>query len=230
MKVEAWKCERTGVLFADEASYLRHKEETFRRREVMVRRKAELIEATNMAKDIKSIDSINDIPIWLMDNPMILGTIQCCILNMRWSTKTSSGIDPMPIQLYNSYFDGIKYGFSHKVLATHSSPRGRPSNFTLRKTIPTSYPGFKGRFKFSVEVTSDMRKAGINSVDSEAFEALDVHTGSGGGNWDNTKTSTNFTGSYEVTLWAEDWMSVLFTMKLNNEFHATIDNYEGYYD
>ena len=211
--VQAWQCPQTGKFFAkdDVKKYRKHlRTQAKIRWQARVQAKA-LAEWEAKYQEFRmSVFSFVDIEQWVINN-----------MEFLWAKcpdyrRGKPGKYDVPV-MHEFKFNAMRWQMHCS--NSHSAPRGRVTNWGNRNpSKPTGYPGWRGYVKWRI---SDWER-----WDTNPLQAIGVQTGSGGG-------GTN--GSYDVTLYAEDFPNLVFGSVMRGELSAASVRgleaaYEGTYD
>ena len=122
--------------------------------------------------------TFEDIAQWLIDN-------QDLLLEYRTAKGIGFRSDEKGSKITSFKFIHMQY--DNCCSNSHSAPKGMQTNWGGRRSpaVPRGYPGWRGRVEFTDE------RRGWHF--SEVIRHLGICTGTGGG------------GSYDVTLWAQDF-------------------------
>jgi hypothetical protein len=222
--ITAYKCDTTGKLFEDKAKYQKHiRKIAYERR---VQRK---IDAAHKA-DLQ----------WWHDNfwnrVKSLAQLQAAILHhkdvfaARGVKNYFSGIrdklKPTPIIKFKTF--QIRYRDS--VSNSHNCPHDGVTNFSQSynrqqgKNIPEGYPGWQGRFDYTVQ--SHDKQLHSYPGRSEMWIKTRIHTGTGGGGGANPEEEKLFLQNfgYDVKLFASDWPAMAEEYEKANVFKILVND------
>lgn len=174
-QVTAWVCRFTGKTFLDREEFREHllrqrKQMTYSRCHQRIVR-----EARAHASQISSIDELQS---WL-----ISGEFALAMARLR-DPKATINLSSVTISNYHT----------GDVSNSHSAPFGKPTNWSRKRDLPTSYPGISCRFSFQGRIKADFPCSSWSMTDS--LREIGIHTGTGGG-------GGNDTYSYDCTIWAD---------------------------
>jgi len=171
----AWVCRFTGKTFLDRDEFREH---LLRRRWQVTyarRRKRIVREALIRASQISSIDELQD---WLTSAEFALA-----LARLR---------DPKAT--INLSFVKITNHRVGEVSNSHSAPFGKPTNWSRKSDLPTSYPGIVCTISFRENAKCSGSTTFWDMTD--ALREIGIHTGTGG-------VGANDTYSYYCTIWAD---------------------------
>ncbi len=184
--IQAYQCPRTGKLFADKELYLIHLRSLAK---ANLLNKIEARLKRSMAREfhtMRMIATLTELQNWIIEHSYLF------YLNQKMNGfDWDKPLGPKPglgkihdvrffIRLYNE-----------KCSNTHASPLGKPRNWHRDDSIPTSYPGWRGR----ITIRCDDRPGFL----SDMFRGTGINIGTGGG------------GEYDVILFTEDWPGLAST-------------------
>ena len=186
-QILAWKSDDDGKLFEYEDDYRKHLRGLANKRRVETRKLNKLKIRDALIDRLSQCTSFFEIE---------------KLIESEWKT----------FYTHSQYFDEyrkipefVTFKFSNmqwskKVANTHSCPKNGVTNW-FQQDKPTSYAGWTG----SVTLQWKSNKL-MTSIDTNVFM---IHTGTGGGTH-NTDADGNriYTGTYQVTLWADDFVSM----------------------
>jgi len=201
--ITAYKCDTTGKLFEDKAKYQKHI-----RKVAADRRVQRKIEAAHKA-DIQ----------WWHDNfwnkVKSLHQLQAAILYhsdvfaARGVKNYHSGnkLKPTPI----IKFEAFQISYRDSVSNSHNCPHDGVTNFNQSynrqqgKNLPEGYPGWRGRFDYTVQ--SHAKQLHSYPGSSDMWGGTRIHTGTGGGGGGTPEQEKMFQQNfgYDVNLFASDW-------------------------
>ena len=198
LQILVWKCPETGKLFEEQSDYKKHLNKLAQERRAVKRQnyiKNTFFdwldnERTNVVLDI------NDIPQWLLDNQQTI----------------MDAVNAMPNIITASFGDKFKKGdlftkiefdranWNSNLSNSHLCPKGGVKNWGGKGTFadgtpkPTGYPGWQ----LNIRGTLQRNKKNMCSYPYDGlFNAVGVHTGSGGGG------NENF--GYDAKIFAAEW-------------------------
>jgi len=171
MKITAWKCPDTGLLFEDQKRFNAH-------RRILLEEQRKRNAAAQLAADNHQ---------WWVDN---FWNKACSVEHIRkLILKHKDKFAENAIKNYREpklkgsprivdiVFERVKYNDS--VSNTHSCPHNGVTNWGGSKDAPRGYPGFTLNLDYSVEALGS--ESGQYPGSSSMWENTRIHTGSGGG-------------------------------------------------
>jgi hypothetical protein len=111
---------------------------------------------------------------------------------------------PSPILVKFNKFD---LSYQDEVSNSHSCPHDGVTNWGGLGNVPTSYPGWRGRFDYDTAWFKEF--SFVYAGSSELWKNTRIHTGSGGGGYfklhEGSKTHGLQNFGYEIRMYASDW-------------------------
>jgi hypothetical protein len=208
VRVEVWKCRKTGTLFEDTTDWRRYLTKKAAQKLFLKRRKERRAKAEICVDELRMLGSFEAIEQWLETNYALLFERQIINGNINfWGEKTKTM--PKGFALKNVRL--LNMTWQDSCSNTHCAPRGKFTNWGGdKKGYPRGFPGYRGRIEFEIG------KHYTHS--SDLFRDTGIHTGSGGGG--------EFSG-YDVTMFAEEWPMLVFNdpaWRQNANFNRSTDN------
>jgi hypothetical protein len=186
MRVEVWKCRKTGSLFEETIDYRRHLCRRSAARWVKRSRIARLAKADEVMRDRYRLGSFHEIEEWLVANGRLLYERQIVHNSTSYRLQKSKGKIPEDFCFKEFTFRNMRW--SDCCSNSHNAPAGKPQNWAGKDHLPKGYPGWKGSIRFYLK--------GYSNFSSDILDGTAIHAGSGGGGGYLT---------YDVTLFAEEW-------------------------
>lgn len=193
MRVEVWKCSKSGALIENTIDWRRHLCRKAVSNFFVYRRRARLKEAEKCIEELQRCRSFDEICKWLETNVQLLALRQLLNHNIqkdRWQGQRKTHL---PV-VKNVKLTGARWSFSQS--NTHCAPKGKSQNFGRKDGTPTGYPGYRARMSF------DLDHGGYDFFPSNILTDTGIHAGSGSGD--------GVTYQCEVTLFAEEWPYLVF--------------------
>lgn len=196
-----WKCPKTNKLFTTKKRYITHLKRFAKER--LAQRKLDLIEQARKKfwQDAeKSILSVTDLENFLRDN-----WEKVCYEMWRknkWRYPANKEFKMLP-EMQLKYLRITNLRFRPHISNSHCCPRNGVTNWIRDVNKPSGYPGWTG--DISYQMVGGYGRFFEN--ESDAFQELNVHTGSGGyaGNY-----------YYNITLFADDFPTWATMMALTS--------------
>jgi len=208
MRIEVWKCARTGALFEEVIDYRRHLCKLAAVRQFKRNRIARLAKADEVLHGRLNLRSFEEIAQWLEDNGRLLLERQLVHRAHEFRMRNTKGKIPKDFEFKDITFSEMRW--RDHCSNSHSAPKGKKTNWGGKKGIPTGYPGFRGRIRFFL--------SGYPDSSSNILDDTAIYTGSGGGGG---------YVSYDVTLFAEEWPMLTFLLGRSDETFYGMQILEG---
>lgn len=204
-QILVWQCPHTKKLFEDQREYKTHLSKLARERRKV--KHDNLIRSTFfewLDEERLKLDSINDIPGWLIDNQRIIMDAANLIPCGNWAGEGFYDTD-----LFTEIkFNQMKWG--NQISNSHSCPKGGVTNWGGREKNadgtprPNGYPGWQGYLSGSLK---RLKKHMSFYPASGFFKLVGIHTGTGGGG--------NQSFGWDIKLFAEEWPGPVAELTFN---------------
>lgn len=208
-QVLVWKSTADNKLFEDKSQYQRHLRVLATARQAARKFKAAVTVRDAFFAQMAQIPTVKDLEQFVRDN---------------WSHFFYNGLARSFFPKKNKGMHNLAYfeldvKWYDQISNTHHCPTNGVTNFRRNAVLengepaPRSYPGWKGRLEIGVITPKN-----YDGYGSAYFENSIIKTGSGGGGYNNKKGETTY--SYEVYLFAEDFLGLLKTHEQEQIIHA----------
>lgn len=207
--IQAYKSDTDGKLFEDKKKYQLHLRK--------------LASARLAEKKVAQMESERELFIEKMGQVKSLDELNQFIkTNWKWFWANGAknefynwGSNKEAAAPFHEYVDVsiIDFYWNEKCSNSHSSPRSGVTNWSpsqnTDKTVPTSYPGWRGRININVRPPMSKHKKDPYMHDgwgSGYFDRTTINTGTGGGGGVRDRDGNKYVNySYDLTLWAADF-------------------------
>jgi hypothetical protein len=180
-----YQCPWTGDLFVTKRSYVKHLKLL---RAARMHAKARRIRQEKELSGLWKLTTIEEIAEWIEKNSaLIFDRCKFALYSNMYSKKNALELR----EEFRVKLTYLKVQHSPQVSNTHSSPVGKPRNFSREPGMPVGYPGWSGRVEFEI-----YPRCGISG--SDVGRLLRMNTGTGGGSGD-------FRYYYDLKLFEDDW-------------------------
>jgi len=222
-QIIAWQCAKTGEVFTRKADYMQHLKKLARQR--YQKRTAQKFR--QQAKDyfrstLRLASSFQEIEAWFSqpENWKFLAN-RVSRLGDAWGVKDPNII---PDKFKIKYVHLNKMRWHDCCPNSHAAPDGKPQNWVRNPDLPRGYPGWIGEMTFEYEDAQNLATdifidTGIHTQSGSAVhtknQCLEIASTSGIHTISEMKNQTRgLRGRYGVTLFAEEWPSLLMWEKL----------------
>ena len=197
MKITAYKCPDSGVIFEHVADYTDHRRRYCAEQAVQAARLARISGADAALAGLRATAaSFEAVAEWIVQHQETL-IDRCGTAGRR---KRQLRRNQLPFRLLEVELDRMRS--SGHISNSHSAPLGQSTNWQRAAPLPTGYPGYSGTIRFKTQGEYD-------GFFTDIFKQTGICTGGGG----------SFGGGhyqYEVILWAADWPGIHTWQRLSD--------------